>query len=272
MKISYQETASDLLTRIDIHKKYGGRDIDQWMLDTLEVPKGAKILDVGCGAGKQCLVFFNALGGDCDITGGDVNAELLAQARAEQARVENVKSGNRITFTELDFNKRFPFDDDQFDLVSCCFAIYYAQDIPFTIREMQRVLKPGGRLFTTGPMPENKKMFYDVIRQATNNKPIPPMPGSSRYGSEILSAIKATFARVEVHLFENPLTFQEVEPFLAYTRASLSEDRKLWSSFFTDKDDFERIMGRIAEAAAQRLARDGELVMTKVVGGFVAHK
>ena len=41
--------------------------------------------------------------------------------------------------------KPFPFEDNSFDLVSCCFAIYYAADIPFTIREMHRVLKPGGR-------------------------------------------------------------------------------------------------------------------------------
>jgi hypothetical protein len=63
-----------------------------------------------------------------------------------------------------------------------------------------------------------------------------------------------------------------VEPFVAYTRASLSEDRKLWSSFWDDKEDFERIMQKITDAAARRLAADGKLVMTKVVGGFLATK
>jgi ubiquinone/menaquinone biosynthesis C-methylase UbiE len=271
MQIQYQETTKDLQTRIDIHKKYGGRDIDQWMVATLQMQLGAqrgiRILDVGCGAGKQCFVFHKTLEGKCEVTGGDVNAELLAQARTENAKI-----GNPITFTELDFNQRFPFDDNQFDLASCCFAIYYARDIPFTIREMHRVIRPGGRLFTSGPMPDNKRLFYDVIREATDNKPIPPMPGSSRYGSQILAAIQATFARVEVHIFENPLTFHEVEPFVAYTRASLNEDRKIWGSFFDEKDTFESVLSRIGEAAARRLAQDGELVMTKVVGGFVAYK
>jgi SAM-dependent methyltransferase len=196
-----------------------------------------------------------------------VNADLLSQARTENAEI-----GSPVTFTELDFNQCFPFDDDQFDLASCCFAIYYARDIPFTIREMHRVIRPGGRLFTSGPMPDNKKLFYDVIREATDNKPIPPMPGSSRYGSQILATVQATFARVEVHIFENPLTFHEVEPFVAYTRASLNEDRKIWGSFFDEVDTFESVMSRITEVAAQRLRQDGELVMTKVVGGFVAWK
>jgi ubiquinone/menaquinone biosynthesis C-methylase UbiE len=157
--------------------------------------KGMRILDVGCGAGKQCFVFFNKLGGEAEITGGDVSAELLTQAR-----LENEKIDNRVKFTELDFNKRFPMENEQFDLLSCCFAIYYAQDIPFTIQEMHRVLKPGGMLFTTGPMPENKLLFYDIIREATG-KTIPPMPGSSRYGSEILSTIQDQFSRVEVNIF-----------------------------------------------------------------------
>ena len=267
MQIHYQETTSDLLTRIDIHKKYGGRDIDQWMLNILQVQKGARLLDVGCGAGKQCFLFHKTLGGSCDITGGDVNTELLAQARTENAKI-----GNPVNFMELDFNLRFPFDADQFDLASCCFAIYYARDIPYTIREMHRVIKPGGRLFTSGPMPTNKQLFYDVIREATKDKPIPPMPGSSRYASQILAAIQATFSHVEVHTFENPLTFHEVEPFVAYTRASLNEDRKIWGSFFNEVDTFESVMSRIREVASRRLAKDGELVMTKVVGGFVATK
>lgn len=266
MKIDYQETSSDLLKRIDIHNKFGSRDIDQWMLALLDLHKGMRILDVGCGAGKQCFVFYNALEGEADITGGDLNQELL-----DRARQENAKIGETINFTELDFNKHFPVDSDHFDLVSACFAIYYAEEIPFTISEMYRVLKPGGRLFTTGPMPENKKLFYDIIQEATN-KPIPPMPGSSRYSSQILTTIKKHFSKVDVHIFENPLTFKTVEPFLDYTRASLSEDRKLWKSFFEGTHDFERIMQKITEVAKNRIEQEGKLVMTKVVGGFIAHK
>ena len=266
MKIDYQETTSDLLTRIDIHNKFGGRDIDQWMLEILQLTEGMKILDVGCGAGKQCFSYFSHLKGNADITGGDVSAELLSQARSE-----NAKTGNRVKFTELNFNQQFAFDDNQFDLLSCCFAIYYSENIPFTLGEMHRVLKPGGRLFSSGPMPENKRLFYEIIQEATG-KTIPPMPGSSRYGSEILSTLQNLFSKVEVHIFNNPLTFDTIDPFIAYTRASLSEDRKLWSSFFQGKDDFERIMDQISQVAAKRLSRDGQLVMTKVVGGFIATK
>jgi sigma54-dependent transcription regulator len=77
---------------------------------------------------------------------------------------------------------------------------------------------------------------------------------------------------VDIHLFENPLTFETVEPFIAYTRASLAEDRKLWSGLFTGNDDFNKVMDQITRVASRRLAQDGKLVMTKVVGGFIATK
>jgi ubiquinone/menaquinone biosynthesis C-methylase UbiE len=224
------------------------------------------ILDVGCGAGKQCFSYNDYLRGKASITGGDVNKDMLAQARLT-ARKKNAN----LKFIDLDFNQPFPLPSDHFDFASCCFAIYYAEDIPFTIREMHRVLRPGGRLFTSGPMPANKQLFYDVIREATG-KEIPPMPGSSRYSTQIFAAIQSLFTNVETHIFENPLAFDSVEPFVAYTRASLAEDRKLWNSFFQTKDDFERIMGQIHAVAARRLASDGKLVMTKVVGGFIATK
>ena len=266
MHVEYQETHKDLQTRIDIHSKYGSRDIDAWMLDLLQLKQGFRILDVGCGAGKQLAAFYNYLEGNAEIVGGDVSDELL-----DQARELSKKLGAAFEILELDFNQEFEMQDAEFDLVSCCFAIYYAADIPFTINEMSGMLKPGGRIFTTGPMPENKQLFYDVIRAATGAE-IPPMPGSSRYSSEILDAIRARFATVEVVKFENPLEFKSVEPFIAYVGASLSEDRKLWKGLFDSAGEYKSVMKKIEAEASRRLEADGALVMTKVVGGFIGTK
>jgi len=266
MKINYQETTSDLLKRINIHDKYGSRNIDEWMLDLLPLTKGMRILDVACGAGKQCFSFYEKLDGDCDIMGVDVSNDLLDKAKSVSA-----KKGYKIEFRKDNFNNTLGFEENQFDLLSCCFAIYYAEDIPHTIREMHRVLKPGGKLFVTGPMPENKQTFYEIIKQATG-KIIPPMPGSSRYSTQILGTIQDIFSSVEINIFENPLVFQNAAPFLEYTRASLSEDRKLWADFFTGADSFEKVMLEITKASENWVAENGELIMKKVVGGFLAIK
>jgi SAM-dependent methyltransferase len=188
-----------------------------------------------------------------------------------EARKRSQPAGGTIDIIELDFNRPFQLPPDHFDLVSCCFAIYYAAEVEFTVGQMHKVLRPGGRLFTTGPMPQNKALFYEIIRRATG-KPIPPMPGSSRYNFDIRRAIEARFRSLQVEVFENPLTFETLEPFLAYTRASLSEDRKLWIPLFDSLEGFEQVMGSIGREAERHLAEHGRLVMTKVVGGFIATK
>ena len=274
MEINYQETSKDLLTRIDIHEKYGSANIDQWTTDLLKPQAGTNILDIGCGAGKLCFLFNDYTKGGAKITGGDFSEELL-----EKARDKNNKLGADIDFQYLDFNKPFNFADNTFDLCTSAFAIYYASDLDFTFGEAHRVLRspdpasgqPGGRLFVSGPLPENKRMFYDIIKEATNAA-IPPMPGSSRFKGDIFNTIDRIFARTELHKFENHLTFPEVAPFIEYVRASLSEDRKLWTAMFNGKDEYEALIRSIEEVATRWLERDGKLVMTKVVGGILATK
>ncbi|MGE5463902.1 MAG: class I SAM-dependent methyltransferase [Syntrophothermus sp.] len=267
MEINYQETSNDLLTRIRIHETYGARNIDQWNTDVLQPTADMKILDVGCGAGKQCFLYSDYTGGKADITGTDFSEELLDKAREKLAS----RGDKNIKFQFMDFNKPFEFPDNTFDLLSSAFAIYYASNLDFTFGEAHRVLKPGGRLFVTGPLPENKQMFYEIIKEATS-QPIPPMPGSSRFRGEIYKTIESKFSRTELLKFENPITFPEVAPFIEYVRASLSEDRKLWTSMFNGKDEYEALIGKITDVATRWLERDGRLVMTKVVGGILATK
>jgi ubiquinone/menaquinone biosynthesis C-methylase UbiE len=267
MEINYQETSKDLLKRIDIHEKYGTRNIDEWNIEVLRPQPGFKILDVGCGAGKQCFLYSDHTGRQANITGGDFSNELLDKARAKLAERGDIN----VSFRFLDFNRPFEFADDTFDLVSSAFAIYYASNLDFTFGEAHRVLVPGGRLFVTGPLPENKQMFYDIVKEASG-QPIPPMPGSSRFKSEIFQTIERIFAKTEMLTFENPLTFPEVQPFVDYVRASLSEDRKLWTSMFNGRDEYEALVGKIEVVANRWFERDGKLVMTKVVGGILATK
>ena len=267
MQINYQETSKDLLKRIDIHEKYGARDIDKWNIEVLNPHPDYNILDVGCGAGKQCFLYSDYTKRQAEITGGDFSDELLAKAKAQLLE----RGDKNVHFQFLDFNKPFEFGDNTFDFVSSAFAIYYASDLNFTFSEANRVIKPGGRLFVTGPLPENKQMFYDIIKEATNQT-IPPMPGSSRFKGDIFNTISQIFTKTELLTFENQLTFPEVTPFIDYVRASLSEDRKLWTSMFTGKEEYETMIAKIEKVANHWFERDGKLVMTKVVGGILATK
>src|SRR5512135_2501074 len=106
MEINYQETSKDLLTRIDIHEKYGSANIDQWTNDFLKPQAGTNILDIGCGAGKLCFLFDDYTKDTARIIGGDFSEELL-----DKARTKNQERGSKIDLRFLDFNKPFDFAD-----------------------------------------------------------------------------------------------------------------------------------------------------------------
>ena len=198
MEINYQETSKDLLIRIDIHEKYGSANIDHWTNELLNPQPGMNILDVGCGAGKLSFLFDDYTNGTAKITGGDFSEELL-----EKARAKNKERASNIDFQFLDFNKPFDFADNTFDLCTSAFAIYYASDLDFTFGEAHRVLRSpdavsgnsGGRLFVSGPLPENKQMFYDIIRK-------PQTPQSHRCPAH--PASKTTFSTLSTEFSPGP--------------------------------------------------------------------
>jgi demethylmenaquinone methyltransferase/2-methoxy-6-polyprenyl-1,4-benzoquinol methylase len=99
---------------------------------------GARVLDVATGTGMVAAELL-ARHGDCTVVGLDQSAEMLAGARARfagDARVELV-AGQA---------ERLPFADASFDALSFTYLLRYVDDPAATMRELARVLKPGGRI------------------------------------------------------------------------------------------------------------------------------
>ena len=178
MSIDFKESQSSLSSRIKIHDLYGSANLDHWVLGKLEIKPNEKILDLGCGDGKQCFAIKNNLSkSGIKIIGLDEHEDLIKIAK-------NKNNQNDIKFKIGNFDEELPFSDNSFDLVISCFAIYYAENIVKTLSEIKRVLKNNGKIFFTGPMPNNKIEFNEVVEEAANSK-IPKLIGSSRFISKI---------------------------------------------------------------------------------------
>ena len=102
---------------------------------------GEHWLDVCCGTGKLTLELRRLLGGDSEVTGLDFNAAMLSVAR--RAEVE-AKLPAPVRWLEADATE-LPFPADSFDGVTIGFGLRNLPSIDQGIREMRRVLKPGGR-------------------------------------------------------------------------------------------------------------------------------
>lgn len=262
---NYKETATDLATRIAVHDLYGEKDIDDWILECAKIENGEKILDIGCGNGKQCFLFAGHFP-NTKIIGIDISEELL-----NEAQVKAKEQGFKIKFFQWNMNRGMPFDHNVFDLVTCCFTIYYADDLDWIIREIHRILKPKGRVFLSGPTPENKKQFYQLHKEVSKAE-IPYMPGRARFESEALTSVKRYFKNVNYLVFKNPLTFTEAEPFVQYYLSTISVDRQLWEKSFRNETHRIEIINLLRDKVKGIINSEGKFVMTKVVGGIIGYK
>jgi ubiquinone/menaquinone biosynthesis C-methylase UbiE len=117
----------------------GHATMTDWGLQQVMVPKNAVILDVGCGGGRT-VRRLAALAPEGKVVGLDYSAASVAVSRETNAR--DIENG-RVRI-EQGSVAALPFPDRTFDVVTAVETHYYWPDLPANVREILRVLKPGG--------------------------------------------------------------------------------------------------------------------------------
>ncbi len=158
-------------------------------MSTMNVQKGSKALDVCCGTADWTIALSEAVGSKGQVTGLDFSENMLEVGKQKTASLDNIQlvHGDAMNL---------PFDDNSFDYVTIGFGLRNVPDYLSALKEMHRVLKPGGMvvcLETSQPtlplfkqiyslyfkfvMPIFGKMFakskeeYEWLQQSTFNFP-----------------------------------------------------------------------------------------------------
>lgn len=113
----------------------------QRAVDRAEVSAGNAVLDVCCGTGDLAFELAKRVSPGGHVVGCDFSEPMLDLAR-EKAADRGVES---VRFEWADA-LQLPYDDDRFDAVTVGFGVRNFADRDRGLREMARVLKPGGRL------------------------------------------------------------------------------------------------------------------------------
>jgi len=112
-----------------------------WALGHVSAPPEACILDIGCGGGKVVRKLVEDIPGS-SVRGLDYSEDMVRMSRSVNRAF--IRSGrveiNRGCVSEL------PFPEDMFDLVTAFETCYFWPDMVDDLREIGRVLKPGGTL------------------------------------------------------------------------------------------------------------------------------
>lgn len=105
--------------------------------------KGSKVLCSGCGAGGSLLAYAEI--GAAEVHGIEVDDDFARMSRARADQVEGV------TLHQLKPSARLPFPDRHFDFIESMDVIEHVPDDLVYLRELRRVLAPGGRILLVTP-------------------------------------------------------------------------------------------------------------------------
>ncbi|MDQ3092596.1 MAG: class I SAM-dependent methyltransferase [Actinomycetota bacterium] len=122
------------------------------MVAAVDARPGERVLDVATGTGLVAQAVVRRYG--CTVVGLDQSPEMLAAAHARLAR--DPALGTRVTLVTGEA-ERLPFADSEFDHLTFTYLLRYVDDPGVTLRELARVVRPGGRVasleFAVPPSP-----------------------------------------------------------------------------------------------------------------------
>jgi demethylmenaquinone methyltransferase/2-methoxy-6-polyprenyl-1,4-benzoquinol methylase len=109
------------------------------LVDAVAPGDGERLLDVATGTGMVAAELLSRA--RCSVVGIDQSAEMLAAARTRFAGHD----GDRVRLIEGQA-EALPFGDGSFDAVTFTYLLRYVEDPQETMRELARVVRPGGRV------------------------------------------------------------------------------------------------------------------------------
>jgi len=186
----------------------------QALVEQATLRAGEQVLDVACGTGIVARTAAPLVGGEGTVTGVDLNADMLAVARALPA-----PSGATIHY-QAGNAQSLPFADESFDVTLCQHALSFFPDRVSALREMRRVLRPTGRaLVMVLQSIERHAVFRALIESVARQLAIPlsavNIPFALNSADELRALyLSAGFASVEIREVSIAVEFPEPERFV----------------------------------------------------------
>lgn len=215
------------------------------LVELIQPQNDWRVLDVSTGGGHTALAFAPFVR---KVIASDLTPEMLTAAE----KFIRSQGATNVEFKLADA-ENLPFGDAEFDLVTNRIALHHYPDAPKAIREMARVLKPGGVLgFTDNTVPPQKQLagfinHFEKLRDPSHNWCY-PIPRLEAYFAE---------AGLKVEQVQESSKHMEFEPWadrMGCTEETKSELKRLLDTappeargFFNPRTENSKLMFSIRE-------------------------
>lgn len=144
---------------------FGHAPLTNWGLGLIEIHDRWTMLDIGCGGGATLKRLLKRSEG-AKVYGIDISEESVAKARRVNAKVLD-----KQVFVTQGSAEKLQYEDGKFDLVTAVETVYFWPNLPDCLKEVKRVLKPGGQFAIMVEVIEDDSMWTDIVKGMTAYTP-----------------------------------------------------------------------------------------------------
>lgn len=241
-------SSANLAARIALHREcstnaYG---LQRWIFDRLSLAPGQRVLEIACGTGSLWLENRDRIPRDLRLVLSDLSPGMVETTRRA---VPGAAAYVACALPDL------PFGDDFFDLVITNHMLYHVDERQRGLREIRRVLRPGGMLFAA----TNGREHLREIKALMSDFGIEGGDVSASFTLENgEEQLRQVFGDVRRDDYADALRVTDPELLLGYI-ASISPR-------------VEAHRQEMRAAVAARIAADGAFYVVKSTGAFAAPK
>lgn len=218
----------------DLRDEWWSVDYLELIAERLELASCTTALDVGCGQGHWGQRLLTMLGSEATLVGVDQEPDWVAHA---SERAVKLGLASRCDFQAASA-EALPFDDNRFDLVTCQTLVMHVASPEVVLREMLRVLKPGGRLLLAEPSNLPNHFSTDSLNRALSPEDLTEMAylficcsrGRANLGrgddsiADVLPQMMLALGARDIRIFQNERTSAVVPPYSEAVRGQLEEE------------------------------------------------
>jgi SAM-dependent methyltransferase len=253
--VQYRDSTR-LAARASLHVKYGTARVAwfPWVATQIVWPVGARVLEVGCGAGWLWAEASAHLPGGLDLTLTDLSPGMVAEA---VARVGGLGRHRRVEGRIADA-QALPFAAESFEVVVANHMLYHVPDPRTAVAELARVVRPDGVLMAGTVGPTHMRELAEIRAEVFGGPRA--LATVDTFGVEVGEPVlRGCFADVEWRHYDDCLDCSDPDDVLAFlastppVEGASNEERR-----------------RVIEAIDRRFAAgDGRMRVTKETGLFV---